>query len=257
MLNGYTQSPRLLKGALIQFSAPLLVPVPNIITFQYNPETLTRTLSPWKEPAANEEGRIILSPSQYYQLTQPYDPEEDFSVALELDATDALEEPDAHPLAERTGVAGRIAALEMLCYPPKDGGLLNIPVDVSLGAGGANTPLGNIERAHLIPRLTVPVVLFFWGPGRIVPVRITGLSIEEQFFSPTLYPIRAKVTITMKVLTEGAFDNQEETATVKIAKAAYTFTRTQKEVLASADTGLRDLLNLVNTGEAISGLLPF
>ena len=48
MANGYTQSPKLLKGAIIQFSAPLLVPIPNVIVFQYNPETMTRTISPWK-----------------------------------------------------------------------------------------------------------------------------------------------------------------------------------------------------------------
>lgn len=249
MANGYTQSPKLLKGALIQFSAPMLVPIPNIIVFQYNPETLSRTLSPWKEPEADESGKLTLSQRQYDQLTQPYDPDENFSVTLELDAADALEEPDTHPVAVLTGVADRIAALEMLCYPPKEGGgLLNISVDISLGAGGASAALGGSALADIVPRLTVPVVLFFWGPGRIVPVRITGLSVEEQSFSPILYPLRAKVTVGMKVLTESAFVNQEETAAVKIAKAAYVFTRTQKEVLA--------LANLANSVESVVGMLP-
>jgi len=47
MPEGYSRSPKLLKGALVQFSAPFLVPVPNVIIFQYNPETLSRTLTPW------------------------------------------------------------------------------------------------------------------------------------------------------------------------------------------------------------------
>jgi hypothetical protein len=249
MANGYTQSPKLLKGALIQFSAPMLVPIPNIIIFQYNPETLSRTLTPWKEPEADEEGKLTLGQRQYDQLSQPYDPDENFSVTLDLDAADALEEPDTHPVAVLTGVADRVAALEMLCYPPKDsGGLLNISVEVSLGSGGASASLGGSALADIVPRLTVPVVLFFWGPGRIVPVRITSLAVEEQAFSPVLYPLRAKVTVGMKVLTESAFANQEETAAVKIAKAAYVFTRTQKEVLA--------LANLANSVESIMGMLP-
>jgi len=55
-----------------------------------------------------------------------------------------------------------------------------------------NQPLASPGLAVL------PVVLFFWGPGRIIPVRVTALSIEEQQFSPTLYPIRAKATIGLQ-----------------------------------------------------------
>ena len=58
MASGYSRSPKLLKGALIQFSAPLLIPIPNIIIFQYNPETMSRTLTPWAPPAKDEHGNI-------------------------------------------------------------------------------------------------------------------------------------------------------------------------------------------------------
>src|SRR5438874_11349822 len=135
MANGYSRSPKLLKGALIQFSAPMLIPIPNIIIFQYNPETMTRTLVPWKprekvvyesKEAAEKAGAEFMN-----QLAQPFDPDETFSLVVELDATDALEHPDLYPVARAAGVADRIAAIEMLCYPPGPGaigGLLNVSV---------------------------------------------------------------------------------------------------------------------------------
>src|SRR5262245_31773557 len=125
---GYSRTPKLLKGAIIHFGAPMLLPIPNIIIFQYNPETMTRTLTPWHPiertaKYAEADGGVTktldaLSAEQRYQLTQPYDPKESFSLTLELDAADALEHPDTHPVAFLSGVADRVAALEMLLYPP-------------------------------------------------------------------------------------------------------------------------------------------
>lgn len=249
MANGYSRSPKLLKGALIQFSAPLLIPIPNLIIFQYNPETLSRSLTPWAPPQKDDQGKIddkILN-----KLSQPYDPQESFTLNLELDAADALEAPASHPVAVISGVADRLAAMEMLLYPPGGsalGGLLNISVNVSLGSGGLSASIGT-AAVDVVQRTEVPVVLFFWGPGRIVPVRITSFAIEEQQFSPILYPIRAKASIGVKVLDTTAFDSQEQTAVVKIAKACYTFTRAQKEALA--------LANVANSIESIIGMLPF
>jgi hypothetical protein len=257
---GYSRSPKLLKGALIQFSAPMLIPIPNIVIFQYNPETMTRQLTPWS-PAQhqityNEDGSVKedkLNPEQLNQLSQPFDPQETFSLALELDAADALEEPGSHPIAVLAGVADRISAMEMLCYPPGPsalGGLLNVSVSVSIGGGGIS--LGGAAAADAVPRTDVPIVLFFWGPGRIVPVRITSFSVDEQQYSPLLYPIRAKVTIGLKVLDENHLLNirgdMSQTAIVEIAKACYKFTRAQKEALA--------LANLANSVESIIGMLP-
>lgn len=248
---GYSRSPWLLKGALVQFSAPLLLPIPNVIIFQYNPETLTRTLKPWVAPApvAATAGTTDEQEQQAEGLTQPYDPEEEFTVTLELDATDALENPEWHPVAFVSGVAAQIAALETLLYPQHEtviGGLLSGSISLSLGAGGIS--IGGSTGADVVPAPQVPVVLLVWGPGRIVPVRITSFSVEEQAFSPLLYPIRAKASVGMRVLTPASFAGQDETATVKLAKAAYTFTRAQKEALATA--------NLANSVESIIGMLP-
>ena len=173
MANGFTRSPKLLKGALIQFSAPMLIPIPNIIVFQYNPETMTRTLEPWsplerQRTRHDTQGRstaTALTDEQTNQLRQPFDPSESFSLTLELDAADALEEPGSHPIATIAGVADRISAMEMLCYPPGQGaigGLLNVSVNVSVGAGGISASVGT--GRDVVPRRDVPIVLFFWGP---------------------------------------------------------------------------------------------
>ena len=257
MSNGYTRSPNLLKGALIQFSAPMLIPIPNIIVFQYNPETMTRSLTPWQPPtpATGEDSASAEASAakKTNSLAQPYDPKETFSLTLELDATDALESPSTHPVAVVAGVADRISAIEMLCYPPGDsalGGLLNVSVNVSIGAGGISVSTG--AAADTLNRKSVPVVLFFWGPGRIVPVRITSVSVEEQQYSTLLYPVRAKVTLNLRVLDAddlvNAEGNTDQSAAVEIAKACYTFTRVQKEALAMA--------NLANSVESIVGMLP-
>ena len=264
---GYSRSPKLLKGALIQFSAPMLVPIPNIIIFQYNPETMTRTLAPWLPPvrevtySPNKQNDgfnpdvAALSKEQLNHLRQPYDPDESFSVVLELDAADALEHPQYHPVAVIAGIADRIAALEMLCYPPAEstlGGLLNVDVSVSIGADGISASAGGSKKQDVVPRREVPVVLFFWGPGRIVPVRITSISVEEQQYSPLLYPLRAKVTLGMKVITDtqlvDATGDIGKGAIIAVAKACYQFTLAQKKALA--------LANLANGVESIIGMLP-
>jgi len=82
MTTGYSQTPKLLKGALIYFGAPMLIPIPNIIVFQYNPETMSRTLTPWQPPRRDvkvgADGKVLpdtgLTNQQRYTLSQPYDP---------------------------------------------------------------------------------------------------------------------------------------------------------------------------------------
>ena len=86
-----TNSPMVLKGAIIAFSSPMLIPIPNIILFQYNPETMSRSLTPWQpiEREYNEEtGEMVeLSRRQLRSLSQPFDPQDlggFFDAALDL-----------------------------------------------------------------------------------------------------------------------------------------------------------------------------
>ncbi len=249
---GYPGSPKLLRGALVQFSAPMIVPIPNIIIFQYNPESLSRTLEPYQLPdskAAGPDKAVTDAPS----TSQPKPPVEKFTLALQLDASDALEVPDLHPAAVVTGVADRLAALEMLLYAQDSSGLgfsISLPISLSLGGGGAGAQVGAsvASQAEQVPKGKAPTILFIWGPGRIVPVRINTFSVDEQLNNPMLYPLRAKVSLGMQVLTDADFGTDPDTIE-KLAIACYKFTMTQKRVLA--------LANVANDVESILGLLPF
>ena len=231
MANGYTRSPILLKGAFVKLSEEFLGPIPNIIVFQYNPEKITRTLTPSSD---TEKGELKGTAT----TAAPFDPGEEFSLTLELDATDALEEPETHPVAAATGIADRISAIEHLLYPIGDS-LLGDLLPSIFGSGDA------------VPRGSVPIILFVWGPGRILPVRLTSFSVEEQAFSPILYPTRASVTVGLQVLTEQSFKKVDGklTASEELAVTAYKYTRGQREVLARA--------NLANSAESILSMLPF
>ena len=243
MPTGYSRSPKLLKGALIEFSERFIGPIPNVIVFQYNPEMMTRTLEVWSQSGGGESA----ASNETSHTAQPFDPPESFTLALELDAADALENPAAHPVAFISGVADRIAAMEMLLYPQGDSLLGSLLGSVSVSLGGVSISGGTgVQPAS---RGTVPVVLFVWGPGRIVPVRLTSFSVEEQAYSPLLYPIRAKVTIGLKILTPKDFPTCNRKLSEDLAITAFKFTRKQKEVLAAA--------NLANSVESILGMLPF
>jgi hypothetical protein len=251
MPTGYSRSPKLLKGALIEFSERFIGPIPNVIVFQYNPEMMTRTLEVWSQGGGGAAGGESAAANDSSHTAQPFDPPETFTLALELDAADALEKPESHPVAFISGVADRIAAMEMLLYPQGDsllGGLMG-SISGSLGGASVSGALGGASGVQPVPRGTVPVVLFAWGPGRIVPVRVTTFSVEEQAYSPLLYPIRAKVSIGLKILTPKDFPSCGRKLSEELAITAFNFTRKQKEVLAAA--------NLANSVESILGMLPF
>lgn len=249
MATGYSRSPFLLKGALVELTAPLLVPLPNVILFQYNPENVSRQLTPYRPPergaattaATDETAQVVLERNV---RVQPFDPQETISLTLILDASDALEAPDSHPVASVVGVADRLAALERLVYPiGGGGGLLSVEVNVSLGSGSEAL---SAEELATVERRMTPVTLFVWGPGRIVPVRIKEFSVTEKLFNPLLYPVRAEIQIGMQVLTEADFEG-DDTLSADLARFAYKLTRTQQDLLA--------LSNGLNTLETI-GVLP-
>ena len=227
---GYTRSPKLQKGAIVELIETLGVPLPSVIAFQYNPEKVTRSLTPWNPLEVDQTQRGTLAPT-----AQPFDPKETISMEIEFDASDQLE--DNNDLAKRVGVADRIAALEKLLLP-------------------GDTPLGQlisavasiVGKAEAPKRPTVPISLLVWGVGRIVPVRITSYSIEEQQFLPSLYPIMARVSLSMQVLTPDVFKCSSGPS-VEIAKAAYALFRKQQEALA--------LLHTATNLDAVRGLLPF
>jgi hypothetical protein len=238
MGDGYSRSPRLIKGAIVQFGGfPIIpLPIPNIIIFQYNPESMSRSLNPFNKPPTDEQKKAIQEATG--KLDAPFDPEETFNVTLFLDATDHLE--IENPITIVTGVADRMAALEMLLYPEGDGLLKGLLSSAITSISG-----GALKPDSLINRGKVPITLFVWGTGRIVPVRLTSFNVEETSWNIALYPLRARVTIGMKVITSAELYADGRTAAT-IAGVCYDFTRGQKEILAA--------LNIANTVESVVGM---
>jgi len=185
---GLKSSPKFQKGALVQLVEDIVGVVPNVIPFQYNPEKLSHSLTPWNPFEVDQAQRGAQAPT-----VQPFDPKESFNLTLEIDATDDLE--DSKPVANLVGIADRLAALKKLTLPSL--GLIGDLV------ASAQALAGNASTQSV--RSTVPVVLFVWGTGRILPVRITSFSVEETLFAPSLYPIQATVTLGMEVLTPEVF----------------------------------------------------
>ncbi len=229
-----------LRGALIEFMESFPIPVPNVILFQYNPETMTHTWTPAKTGGANAPGQ---SPSNPLAITGA--PEEAFSFNLVMDAGDTIADGSAITagLASLSGVYPRLAALEMLLFPtaPPGGGLVG-SISSALGLGGGPPP------STAVPAATLPTVFFVWGPGRIAPVRVTTLTITEKLYDGTLLtPSHAEAQIGLKVLTA-----QELQCLTGILG-------TLANTAASYMSGLREALaiaNLANAVESIVGMLP-
>lgn len=169
-------SPLLRKGALLTFDPATGVPVGTIM-LQYNPEKLTRSLKP--QPIADEPDR-----TEILRLKGP--PIETIKAEVEIDATDQLGAAVPSPVAVSLGIQPQLSQLELLVYPTS--GVLLANEVLSL--------LGTIEILPMESALTV----FAWGTQRVTPVRITDLEISEEFFDPQLNPIRAKVSLGMRVL---------------------------------------------------------
>src|SRR5882672_3941366 len=173
-MSTFPGSPRLLKGAIV--GVDLLNPLASIVVFQYNPDTMTRRL---EARAVSSEG----DRGEAFRLTGA--PKETITLSIEIDATDQLEQ--ANPLATSMGIYPTLAALEMLLYPKS---ALVI----------ANTILSLIGTIQVIP-VEAPMTLFVWGPQRVLPVRLTSLSITEEAHDQLLNPIRAKVDLSLAVLS--------------------------------------------------------
>ena len=173
----FPNSPRLLKGGLVLID-PETSAVQRVITLQYNPDTLSRTL---QIQGVNESG----DRSQALRLRGP--PVETIKLDAEIDATDQLEFPDQNPDAARLGIHPQLAALETLVYPLSSRLIENNRLAAS----------GTLE---ILP-VESPLTIFVWSKSRIIPVRITDLSVTEEAFDPNLNPIRAKVSIGLRVLS--------------------------------------------------------
>lgn len=175
-MTSFPGSPRLLKGGIVLLNADTGA-VQRIIVLQYNPNKLSRTLQ--AQTLGAGAGR-----AQALRLKGP--PVETYRLEADIDAADQLEFPEQNEAVRTHGIAPQLAALEMILYPAS-GQLL---------ANNVLAAAGTLEIAPLEAALT----LFVWSKNRVMPVKLTDYSVTEEAFDPNLNPLRAKVTLGLRVL---------------------------------------------------------
>lgn len=137
--------------------------------------------------------------------------QESWKFTAEIDATDQFE------IAAPDGIYPQLATLEMLVQPTTE----------QLRAASRLSQKGTIE----ISPIEMPLTLFTWGSKRVMPVRLTELSVNESAFDVNLNPIRASLGIGMKILTVSDLPAGHRGADLYMAHLA------QKERLAAAARG--------------------
>jgi hypothetical protein len=193
-------SPLLQKGAILTLEPNTGIPL-GTIRLQYNPDSITRSLKP--QSIGEEPDR-----TEILRLKGP--PIETIKCTVEIDATDQLASGDATTMS--LGIQPQLSALELLVYPSS----------VELIANEILSLLGTIEILPMESALT----LFAWSKTRITPVRITDMEISEEAFDPQLNPIRAKVSLGMRVL------NVNDVGFLTPAGALYMVYQIEKEAMA-------------------------
>ena len=217
----------MLRGALIEYGTDLIGPIPNVVIFQFNPESLTRALQVPPRPT----GATQRETSQAGEKTF-----EKITFKAHFSAANLLDEDKV--LARMFGIGPQLAALEKMVLPSaKIAGLLGAVIDKIAGAAAPPAP-----PAQPIPREKYPRILFIWGPTRVLPVTIDSMTIAEQEYDFLLNPVRAEVDITLSVI---AIDQCSDDV---LAKGALEYSTIAKEAMAIA--------NLANTAEQIFELIP-
>ncbi|WP_141328753.1 hypothetical protein [Myxococcus sp. AB025B] len=173
-MSSFPRTPRTQRGAIVGLDP--FNPVASLVVFQYNPDTMTRTLTPQMSGEGGDRTEALRLKGA---------PVENIRVEVEIDATDQLAQGDA--LAGSVGIYPQLSSLEMLVYPKSAQVILN-------------AVLMQVGTLEVVPA-TAPLTLFVWGPKRVLPVKLTEFTITEEAFDPNLNPIRAKVALGLRVLS--------------------------------------------------------
>ncbi|HWC85636.1 MAG TPA: hypothetical protein VG388_03790 [Solirubrobacteraceae bacterium] len=172
-------SPRLLKGGLVQLE-PGTGTLLRVISLQYNPDTLTRTLQvqATSPGGGGDQGEALRLKGAAIETIK---------LEAEIDATDGLSDPSASATAISLGIHPQLAVLEELVQPRAS----DLQINDSLVSSGV---------LEVLP-IEAPLTLFVWSKQRVVPVRVTDLSVTEDAFDQNLNPIRAKVNLGLRILS--------------------------------------------------------
>jgi hypothetical protein len=214
-MSAFPNSPRLLKAGIVLVDSNSGA-LQRVVVLQYNPDSLTRTLQA-QSVRAETQNRL-----EALRLTGPAI--ETLKIDAEIDAADQLEFPDQNPLATKIGIHPQLAALETIVHPPSS----------QLLAANSLALSGVLEIAPV----EAPLSLFVWSKSRIIPVRITEFSITEEAFDPNLNPIRAKVSLGMRVLNVNDLGFADKGGNIFMAYLI------QKETFSALSTGSLGALGL-------------
>lgn len=219
-----------LRGALIEYGTDLIGPIPNVVIFQFNPESLSRSLQiPQRPTGATRRETTQAGEKTFEKITF----KAHFSAANMLDEDKAL--------AKMFGIGPQLCALEKMVLPSaKIAGLIGEALDAvgdALGLSGDDD-----APAQPIPREKYPRILFIWGLTRVLPVTIDSMTIAELEYDAMLNPLRAEVDLQLSVI---AIDQCSDDV---LGKGALEYTTIAKEAQAIA--------NLANTAEQIVELIP-
>ncbi len=220
----------LLRGALIEYGIDLIGPIPNVVIFQFNPESLSRSLQIPPRPTGATQRETTQAGEKTF---------EKISFKAHFSAANMLDEDKA--LAKLFGIGPQLCALEKMVLPSsKLAGLIGKALDAigsALGIGGGGDP-----PAQPIPREKYPRILFIWGLTRILPVTIDSMTISELEYDALLNPLRAEVDLQLSVIAV------DECSGDMLGKGALEYTTLAKEAQAIA--------NLANTAGQIVDLIP-
>jgi len=220
----------MLRGALIEYGSGLIGPIPNVVIFQFNPESLSRSLQIPPRPSGATQRETTQAGEKTFER---------ISFTAHFSAANMLADDKA--LARLFGIGPQLCALEKMVLPSaKLAGLIGAAIDAigsALGIGG-----GDDAPAQPIPREKYPRILFIWGLTRVLPVTIDSMTISELEYDARLNPLRAEVALQLSVI---AVDQCSDDA---LAKGALDYTTIAKEAQAIA--------NLANTAEQVVDLIP-
>ncbi|MDG4861289.1 hypothetical protein P8605_24455 [Streptomyces sp. T-3] len=207
----YANIPKPIRSGIVLIDPERGTPQ-RIIVLQFNPDTLERSLSPQTAGAGGDSGGGGSGNGDRNEALRLKGPaQETWKFTAEIDATDQLE------IAAPDGIHPQLATLEMLVQP----------TTAQLREASRLSKKGTIE----ISPIEMPLTLFTWGSKRVMPVRLTELSINESAFDVNLNPIRASLSIGLKVLSVSDLPAGHLGADLYMAHLA------QKERLAGAARG--------------------
>lgn len=228
--------PFLMRGAMIEYGSDFLGPLPNVVIFQFNPESLSRTIQIPPRPTG----------SAARETTQAGEPSiEKITLKAQFSAADAMGKNNV--LARTMGVGPRLAALEKMVNPASRlNALMGAAIDAigsALGLGGGGGGGGGGDPRQIIPRQKYPRILFLWGPFRVLPVVIESMTITELQYDFMLNPVQADVSIGLAVIAIDSFSDD------KVGKGALEYSNLAKDAQATA--------NLATTVGQMADMIPF